>query len=55
MDEITNLNQEALKVAAANDGMNYHERRMQTFYLVGMEDLEPILSDLINKAYQMAQ
>ena len=36
------------------DGFTFHERRKQTFYLVGVDDLEPFVSDLINKAYSMA-
>ena len=34
--------------------LTFHERRKQTHYLVGFEDLEPAVNDEINKANLIA-
>lgn len=46
LDMISNFNHVAL---------TFHERRKQTHYLVGFEDLEPVVVDEINKANMIAK
>ena len=39
---------------STNTAVLFHERRMQTHYLVGLDDLEPLLADLVNDSHLLS-